>query len=58
MSGHTGCMLQVVKVLPNLWETLGYLWENRHEWNKQWLNELAADMNKSAADKAAEQVSL
>ncbi|KAK9833861.1 hypothetical protein WJX74_008239 [Apatococcus lobatus] len=47
--------LQVVKVLPNLWETLGYLWENRHEWNNQWLNELAADMNKSAADKAAEQ---
>lgn len=51
-------MLQVVKVLPNLWETMGYLWENRHEWNKQWLNELAADMHKSAADKAAEQVSL
>ena len=43
-------------MLPNLWETLGYLWENRHEWNRQLIEELAADITKSPADKAAEQV--
>ena len=47
---------QVVKVLPNLWETVGHLWENRHEWNRQLLDEIASDASKSAADKAAEQV--
>ncbi|KAK9867208.1 hypothetical protein WJX84_010389 [Apatococcus fuscideae] len=47
--------LPVVKVLPNLWETVGHLWENRHEWNRQLLDEIASDASKSAADKAAEQ---